>query len=210
MLRLLVLALSLLCPVPALAMFQAPAATADDPVAVKLDEPCPDWKDLPGVDGRKWSLADFRDKSVLVLCFTCNACPYSIDYEDRLLAFAKKYADHPAGVALVAINANRKPSETLEKMQERAKQKGLTFPYIADESQQLAAACGAVYTPEFLVFNHERKLVYRGAMDDKTKATEVTVRHLENAVEATLRKQLPEVRNVPARGCAIPYRRSRR
>ena len=210
MLRLLVLALSLLCPVPALAMFQAPAATADDPVAVKLDEPCPDWKDLPGVDGRKWSLADFRDKSVLVLCFTCNACPYSIDYEDRLLAFADKYADHPAGVALVAINANRKPSETLEKMQERAKQKGFTFPYIADESQQLAAACGAVYTPEFLVFNHERKLVYRGAMDDKTKATEVTVRHLENAVEATLRKQLPEVRNVPARGCAIPYRRSRR
>lgn len=161
MLRLLVLALSLLCPVPALAMFQAPAATADDPVAVKLDEPCPDWKDLPGVDGRKWSLADFRDKSVLVLCFTCNACPYSIDYEDRLLAFANKYADHPAGVALVAINANRKPSETLEKMQERAKQKGFTFPYIADESQQLAAACGAVYTPEFLVFNHERKLVYR-------------------------------------------------
>lgn len=210
MLRLLVLALSLLCPVPAVAMFQAPAATADDPVAVKLDEPCPDWKDLPGVDGRKWSLADFRDKSVLVLCFTCNACPYSIDYEDRLLAFANKYADHPAGVALVAINANRKPSETLEKMQERAKQKGFTFPYIADESQQLAAACGAVYTPEFLVFNHERKLVYRGAMDDKTKATEVTVRHLENAVEATLRKQLPEVRNVPARGCAIPYRRSRR
>ncbi len=210
MLRSLVFALSLLCPVPALAMFQAPAATADDPVAVKLDEPCPDWKDLPGVDGRKWSLADFRDKSVLVLCFTCNACPYSIDYEDRLLAFANKYADHPAGVALVAINANRKPSETLEKMQERAKQKGFTFPYIADESQQLAAACGAVYTPEFLVFNHERKLVYRGAMDDKTKATEVTVRHLENAVEATLRKQLPEVRNVPARGCAIPYRRSRR
>lgn len=210
MLRSLVFALSLLCPVPAVAMFQAPAATADDPVAVKLDEPCPDWKDLPGVDGRKWSLADFRDKSVLVLCFTCNACPYSIDYEDRLLAFANKYADHPAGVALVAINANRKPSETLEKMQERAKQKGFTFPYIADESQQLAAACGAVYTPEFLVFNHERKLVYRGAMDDKTKATEVTVRHLENAVEATLRKQLPEVRNVPARGCAIPYRRSRR
>ena len=210
MLRLLVFALSMLCPVPALAMFQAPAATAADPVPIKLDEPCPDWKDLPGVDGRKWSLADFQGKSVLVLCFTCNSCPYSIDYEDRLLAFANKYADHPAGVALVAINANRKPSETLDKMQERAKQKGFTFPYIADESQQLAAACGAAYTPEFLVFNHERKLVYRGAMDDKTNATEVTVRHLESAVEAALRKQLPEVRNVPARGCAIPYRRGRR
>ncbi|MFM8476416.1 MAG: thioredoxin family protein [Planctomycetaceae bacterium] len=210
MLRLLVLALSLLCPVPALAMFQSPAATATDPVPIKLDEACPDWKDLPGIDGRKWSLADFKDTSVLVLCFTCNSCPYSIDYEDRLLAFANKYANHPAGVALVAVNANRKPSETLEKMQERAKQKGFTFPYIADESQQLAASCGAVYTPEFLVFNHERKLVYRGAMDDKTNATEVTVRHLENAVEAALRKQLPEVRNVPARGCAIPYRRGRR
>lgn len=210
MLRLLFFAIPLLCPVSALAMYQSPATTTDELVPIKLDEACPDWKDLPGVDGRKWSLADFRDKSVLVLCFTSNACPYSIDYEDRLLAFANKYADHPAGVALVAINANRKPSETLEKMQERAKQKGFSFPYIADESQQLAAACGAVYTPEFLVFNHERKLIYRGAMDDKTNAAEVSVRHLENAVEATLRKQLPEVRHVPARGCAIPYRRSRR
>lgn len=210
MLRLPVLILSLLYPASHAANFNACTVVAADPVAIKLDEPCPDWKDLPGVDGRKWSLADFRDKSVLVLCFTCNSCPYSVDYEDRLLAFAKKYASHPGGVALVAVNANRKPSETLEKMQERAKQKGFTFPYVVDETQQLAAACGAVYTPEFLVFNRERKLIYRGAMDDRTNPTEVTVRHVENAVEAALRQQLPEIREVPARGCAIPFRRSRR
>ena len=185
-------------------------ATAEDPNPIKLDDSCPGWRDLPGVDGRTWSLADFREKSVLVLCFTCNSCPYSVDYEDRLLAFAKKYASHPEGVALVAINSNRKPTETLEKMKERAAQKGFTFPYIMDESQQLAASCGAVYTPEFLVFNRERKLIYRGAMDDRTNAAEVTIRHLENAVDATLKKQLPEIREVPARGCAIPYRRNRR
>jgi peroxiredoxin len=207
---LLIIALSLLGPVAAAAICQTPALATDDPTPVQLGGSCPDFRNLPGTDGRKWSLADFQDKAVLVLCFTCNSCPYSIDYEDRLLAFAKKYASHPDGVALVAINANRKPSETLEKIKERAKQKGFTFPCIADESQQLAAACGAVYTPEFFVFNHERKLIYRGAMDDKTNASEVTVRHVENAVEAALRKQLPEIREVPARGCAIPYRRTRR
>jgi len=208
--RIFVLPSLLLCLQVIAATCVCSTATAEDPMPIKLDHSCPDWNDLPGIDGRNWSLADFREKSVLVLCFTCNSCPYSVDYEDRLVAFAKKYASHPEGVVLVAINANRKPSETLEKMQERAAQKGFTFPYLVDESQQLAAKCGAVYTPEFLVFNGERKLIYRGAMDDRTNAAEVTIRHLENAVDATLKKQIPEIREVPARGCAIPYRRNRR
>lgn len=185
-------------------------AAVDEAAAIRLGDVCPDWKELPGVDGRKWSRSDFTEKFVLVLCFTCNSCPYSVDYEDRLLAFAKKYCGEGGKVALVAINANRKPSETLEKMGERAKSKNFSFPYVIDETQSLATACGAVYTPEFFVFNHERKLIYKGAMDDRTNAAEVQVRHLENAVEAGLRKEVPGVQEVPARGCAIPYRRARR
>jgi thiol-disulfide isomerase/thioredoxin len=186
------------------------AAAADELTGIRLGDVCPDWKELPGVDGRKWSRSDFVEKPVLVLCFTCNSCPYSVDYEDRLLAFAKKYCGEGGKVALVAVNANRKPSETLEKMGERAKAKGFGFPYVMDETQGLAAACGAVYTPEFFVFNHERKLIFKGAMDDRTNAAEVQVRHLENAVEAGLKKEVPVVQEVPARGCAIPYRRARR
>ena len=186
------------------------AAVADEPQGIRLGDVCPEWKDLPGVDGRKWSRSDVADKSVLVLCFTCNSCPYSVDYEDRLLAFSKKYCEDGGKVALVVVNANRKPSETLEKMQERANLKGFGFPYVQDETQGLAAACGAVYTPEFFVFDHERKLIFKGAMDDRTNAAEVQVRHLENAVEAALKKEKPVIQEVPARGCAIPYRRARR
>ncbi|MEY3457032.1 MAG: putative peroxiredoxin [Planctomycetota bacterium] len=200
----------LLTAVVFLATLSLLRVVADEPVAIRLGDACPQFRDLPGVDGRKWSLGDFADKPVLVLCFTCNSCPYSVDYEERLLAFAKKYTGSTGNVALVAVNSNRKPSETLEKMGERAKQRGFVFPYVLDESQELAASCGAVYTPEFFVFDRDRRLIYKGAMDDRTKESEVQERHVERAVEAGLKGELPEVREVPARGCAIPYRRGRR
>jgi thiol-disulfide isomerase/thioredoxin len=200
----------LLTAVVFLATLSLLRVVADEPVAIRLGDACPQFRDLPGVDGRKWSLGDFADKPVLVLCFTCNSCPYSVDYEERLLAFAKKYTGSTGNVALVAVNSNRKPSETLEKMGERAKQRGFVFPYVLDESQELAASCGAVYTPEFFVFDRDRRLIYKGAMDDRTKESEVQERHVERAVEAGLKGELPQVREVPARGCAIPYRRGRR
>ncbi|MBL8809337.1 MAG: thioredoxin family protein [Planctomycetaceae bacterium] len=177
---------------------------------IRIGDSAPDWKDLKGTDDRTYSLADFSNKAVVVVCFTCNSCPYSVDYEDRIIAFQKKYADHKDGVAIVAINANKKPSETLEKMKERASSKNFAFPYVLDETQQVADAYGASFTPEFFVLNRERKVVYMGAMDDKTDATQVQHRYLELAVEAALKGEIPEVKEVPARGCAIPYRRSRK
>lgn len=177
---------------------------------IKIGDSAPEWKDLKGTDDRSYSLADFSNKAVVVICFTCNSCPYSVDYEDRIIAFQKKYADHKDGVAFVAINANRKPSETLEKMKERASSKSFAFPYVIDETQQVADAYGASFTPEFFVLNRERKVIFMGAMDDKTDATQVQQRYLELAVEAALKGEIPEVKEVPARGCAIPYRRSRK
>jgi len=177
---------------------------------LQIGDSAPDWKDLKGTDGSTHSLADFSSRAVVVLCFTCNSCPYSVDYEDRLIEFARKFADTPAGVVLVAINANRKPSESLEKMSERARQKQFPFLYLIDESQQVADSYGAVYTPEFFVLNKDRKVVYMGAMDDRTDAKQVTARHLEEAVNAALAGKLPAVTSVPARGCAIPYRTRQR
>jgi len=177
---------------------------------LQIGDSAPDWKDLKGTDGSTHSLADFSSRAVVVLCFTCNSCPYSVDYEDRMIAFARKYADNPAGVVLVAINANRKPSESLDKIKERALQKKFPFLCLIDETQQVADSYGAVYTPEFFVLNKERKVVYIGAMDDRTDAAQVKTRYLEDAVNAALAGKLPAVTAIPARGCAIPYRSRQR
>jgi len=177
---------------------------------LKIGDVAPAWKSLHGTDDQLHSLEDLKEKSVVVVCFTCNSCLYSVDYQDRMIALHRKYADHPQGVSLVAINANKKPSEQLEKMKERATEKGFPFSYLMDETQQVAEAYGASFTPEFFVLNKERKVVFMGAMDDKTEEAQVTVHYVEMAIEAALKVELPEIKEVPARGCAIPFKRSRK
>ncbi len=186
-------------------------ATGEDPIlALKVGDTAPEWKDLPGTDDKKHSLADLRENSVVVVVFTCNSCPYSIDYEDRIVELQKKYTNHKEGVAVVAINSSKKPSESLDKMKERAKSKEFPFAYLADESQQVAAAHGAGATPEFFVLNKDRQVVYKGALDDQTDATKVLVKYVELAIEAALKGELPETREIPARGCAIRFQRARK
>jgi len=177
---------------------------------LKIGDAAPTWKSLPGTDDQSHSLDDLKDKAVVVVCFTCNACPYAVDYEDRMIALHKKYADHPQGVSLVAINANRKPSEQLEKMKERARDKGFPFSYLMDETQQVAEAYGASFTPEFFVLNKERQVVFMGAMDDKTDPSQVSIHYVDMAIESALNGEIPETTEVPARGCAIPFKRVRK
>lgn len=186
-------------------------AIGEDPnPTLKVGDTAPEWKDLPGTDDKKHSLADLQENSVVVVVFTCNSCPYSVDYEDRIIELRKKYAGHKEGVAVVAINSSKKPSESLDKMKERAKSKEFPFAYLADESQQVAEAHGAGTTPEFFVLNKDRQVVYKGALDDKTDATQVQVKYVELAIEAALKGELPETREVPARGCAIRFQRARK
>lgn len=179
-------------------------------VELKIGDSAPEWKDLQGTDEKTHSLGDLSDKHVVVVCFTCNSCPYAVDYEDRMIDLQKKYADHPQGVVMVAINANKKPSEQLDKMKQRAEEKKFPFAYLIDETQQVANSYHANFTPEFFVLNKERKVIFIGAMDDKTVASEVTERYVEKAIEAALKNELPITQQVPARGCAIPYKRSRK
>ena len=186
-------------------------AIGEDPnPALKVGDAAPDWKELPGTDDKKHSLADLHENRVVVVVFTCNSCPYSVDYEDRIIELQKKYADHKEGVVVVAINSGRKPSESLDKMKERAKNKEFPFAYLVDETQQVAEAHGAASTPEFFVMNKDRQVVYKGALDDKTDATQVQVKYVELAIEAALKGELPETREVPARGCAIRFQRARK
>jgi len=154
--------------------------------------PAPDWSGLVGTDGQKHSLADLSDKEAIVVCFTCNTCPYAVDYEDRLIALAKRFAAEGNKCVLVAINANKVKDDLLPAMQERAKAKGFNFPYLYDETQQVARSYGATFTPEFVVLNKERKVIYLGAMDDSPDGKNVTKRYIEDAVAATLAGKLPE------------------
>jgi peroxiredoxin len=167
----------------------------------------PAWSKLPGVDEKLHSLADLKDKDVVVVVFTCNSCPYAVDYEDRTIAFAKKHSEK---VGVVAINVNRIPEDSLPKMQERAKQKGFPYPYLYDETQKIANDYGATFTPEYFVLDKARKIVYMGAMDDATDPAKVQVNYLEAAVEAALAGEKPAVAETVARGCLVRYVRRRR
>jgi peroxiredoxin len=182
----------------------------DTSVQLKIGDEAPSWSDLVGTDDGKHSLADLKNCRVVVICFTSNSCPYSVDYEDRMIEFHRKFSGRNEGVALIAINSNAKPAERLDKMKERAKAKGFSFPYLLDETQKVAASYGAHFTPEFFVLDENRRVVYIGAMDDKTDADKVQQNFVELAVEASLKGELPSITTNPARGCTIPFKRTRR
>lgn len=177
---------------------------------LSIGDQAPAWTKLPGVDGRQHSLEDLKDKQVVVVVFTCNSCPIAIDYEDRIIAIAKEFASADGKVALVAINVNRIKEDSLEKMKERAEKKGFPFPYLFDESQQIARDYGANFTPEFFVLDRDRKIVYMGGMDDNSNVAKVTVSYLKPAIEATLAGNKPATAETVARGCRVRYARERR
>ena len=168
----------------------------------------PAWKDLPGVDGKKYSLSDFESSKVIVVVFTCNSCPYAVDIEDRLLAFQQKYGKR--GVALVAINVNKVEADLLPAMKEKAKDKGFQFPYLFDETQKIAKDFGAKRTPEFFVLDQDRKVVYMGALDDSPEGKKVSKRYIEAAVEMTLAGEKIEIAETIPVGCAVRFERTRR
>ncbi len=188
----------------------SPAGAGKYNAVLDIGDEAPAWKDLEGVDGKRHALADLVDKQVVVVVFTCNSCPVATDYEDRIMAFSKKYAGADGKVGLVAINVNRLPEDRLPKMRERAEARGFDFPYLYDESQQIGRQFGAAFTPEFFVLDKDRKVVYMGGMDDSSNPETVKQHFLEPAVEAALRGEAPETAEAPAIGCRVRYQRERR
>ncbi len=177
---------------------------------LEIGDAAPEWKDLPGVDDQQHALADHKDKEVVVVVFTCNSCPYSVDYEDRIIEFVKQHGGEKGKVALVAINVNRAPEDRLGEMKKRAKAKNFNFPYLYDESQKIAKAYGAEWTPEFFVLNKQRKVVYMGAMDNSAQAAKVTEVYLTDAVDAALSGKTPTTAETAARGCRIRWAKERK
>jgi len=173
---------------------------------LEIGDPAPAWDNLPGVDGKQHSLRDLKEKKVVVVVFTCNSCPAARDYEDRIIELAKSSTE----IAIVAINVNRIPDDSMEKMVERAKSKDLPYPYLLDESQKIAKQYGANFTPEFFVLDGNRKVVYMGSMDDNTDAKLAKNYYLRDATAAVLAGNQPNVAETLARGCRVRYAREPR
>jgi peroxiredoxin len=168
------------------------------------------WSQLPGTDDRLHSMEDLKAHDVIVVVFTCNSCPYAVDYEDRINTLAKKFADAKINAAVVAINSNKVEADLLPAMKQRAESKGFRFDYLFDESQEVAKQFGAVRTPEFFVLNKERKIAYMGAMDDSTKPESVTQRYVEAAVDAVLAGRSVAVTETAPIGCLIRFERRKK
>ncbi len=164
---------------------------------------------LPDVlSGRTVRLEDFRDKAVLVVIFLCNHCPYVKHIRPGLAAFARDYAAR--GVAIVGISANdinTHPADSPERMKEEALATGCDFPYLYDATQEVAKAYRAACTPDFFVFDGQRRLVYRGQFDDSRPGNgkPVTGQDLRAACDAALAgRPAPEPQR-PSMGCNIKW-----
>ncbi|QDS99570.1 Thiol-disulfide oxidoreductase ResA [Adhaeretor mobilis] len=179
------------------------AAGSNSAETVKIGEKAPDWSGVVGVDDAKHGLADYSNAKAIALVFTCNHCPVAKAYEDRLVDLQKAY--EKKDVQVVAVNVSNLPADRLDKMKERAKEKGFNFPYLYDSTQKIGRDYGARKTPEVYLLDQDRKLAYHGAIDDSMDATKVDVHHLRNSIDAVLAGKKPAKSEVQAMGCGIRY-----
>jgi peroxiredoxin len=160
---------------------------------------------LKNVDGSMVSLSDFEDAKGYIVIFTCNHCPFSKMYEDRIIAIHEKYASE--GYPVIAINPNdpaAQPEDSFEKMQERAEEKGFKFPYLFDDGQKIYPQYGATRTPHVFLLNSQRVVKYIGAIDDNPREPEsVGEKFLELAISALEKGQDPDPATTKAIGCTI-------
>jgi peroxiredoxin len=169
---------------------------------LSLGDPAPTFE-LPGVDGRTHSLSEYDGKPVAVV-FSCCHCPYVVAWEDRLDAIARDY-DGRAG--LVAINSNDHLGDSFDDMRRRAAEKGFAFPFLRDESQEVAHAYSAARTPEVFLFDASHRLAYHGAPDSDYADEDGAEPWLREALDAVLVGREPEPAETPPVGCTVKYRR---
>ena len=163
---------------------------------------------LPAIDDVNHSLSEYGGKNAVVVMFSCNHCPYVRAWEDRMVQIQADYAAR--GVQLVAINANdatKYPEDSFHKMKERAREKQFNFPYLRDESQEIAKAYGAERTPEVFLFDKTGTLRYHGVIDDNYDDPKaVKVKYLRNALDAVLAGSRPETTETKPVGCTIKWK----
>jgi len=175
---------------------------------LKIGSPAPDFN-LLGIDGKKYSLASFKDKRALIVIFSCNHCPYVQANEDRIKQIQKDYTDN--GVEVIAINSNDDkgyPEDSFENMKKRAAEKKFNFLYLRDDDQSVAHAYDATHTPEIFLFDNERKLAFHGKIDDNWQEPDkVQNPYLRNALDELLAGKEISVPETFTIGCTIKWKR---
>jgi len=164
---------------------------------------------LPDPSGKVHRLGDFAASPVLLVAFICNHCPYVKHILGGFAAFARDYGTK--GLAVVAINPNDAeayPADGPAAMADVARQFGFTFPYLCDESQRVALAYQAICTPDFYLFDSDRRLVYRGQFDDSRPGGDIPVTgaSLRSAVDALLHGRPVFGEQLPSVGCSIKWK----
>jgi peroxiredoxin len=172
-----------------------------------LGTPAPDFN-LPDVDGDLTSLDDFAGAPALLVMFICNHCPFVVHLREALAAFGTEYGEQIAIVAINSNDANAYPADAPDKMADEAADAGYTFPYLFDATQEVAKAYQAACTPDFFLFDADRKLVYRGQFDDSRPGNgkPITGADLRAAVDAVLAGKAPSEEQAPSLGCNIKWK----
>ncbi len=163
---------------------------------------------LDGIDGKTYSLLSYSEKANIVIIFMCNHCPYVKAVLKRIIDLQNEFIDR--GVQFIGINPNdpiRYPDDSLENMKIIAKKNNFSFPYLVDSSQETARLYDAVCTPDLYVYGKDRKLAYRGRIDDNWEhPKKVTRRDLKLALENILTGQSVANEQIPSMGCSIKWK----
>lgn len=163
---------------------------------------------LPGADGKNYSSDSFKDAKGLVVAFTCNHCPYAQAAWPLLTKLADEFRDK--GIAFVGINPNDEtqyPEDSFEVMKEKVGEWGINFPYLRDESQEVAKKYGAVCTPDIFVYDGSRNLYYHGRVNDNWQEPDkVTREDLKEALNSLLEGKNPPTDQKPSMGCSIKWK----
>ncbi len=180
-----------------------PAPNRDGGI-LEVGDAAPDFS-LKGVDGKTFTLSDYKGQfHGAIITFTCNTCPYSKMYEDRLIALHRRYADTYPVIAINPNDPSIKAGDSFQEMQTRARAKGFHFPYLVDQGQKVFPKYGATRTPHVFLLDRDMVVRYIGAIDDNAQdAQGVKKKYLENAIQALMKGQEPNPSFTKAIGCSI-------
>lgn len=175
---------------------------------LKIGSPAPEFN-LPGIDGKKYSLSSFSNKQALIVIFSCNHCPYVQAYEERIMQIQVDYRSK--GVIVIAINSNEDkgyPEDSFENMKNRAAEQKFNFLYLRDEDQSVAHAYDATHTPEIFLFDNNKKLAFHGKIDDNwQEPNKVQNHYLRNALDELLAGKDISVPETFTIGCTIKWKK---
>ncbi len=175
-------------------------------IKLKIGDKAPDF-DLLGIDDKKHKLSDYNQKEGILVIFMCNHCPY---VKAKFDAFNELYQKHSNKIAIIGINSNDSsdyPEDSFENMKKTAKERGIKFDYLWDETQQIAKKYGAMCTPDPFLFNKEGKLVFHGRIDNAMKPDDVaTEKTMSINIEKMLSNEKIEKDFDPSIGCSIKWK----